>query len=111
MMRMDERVLIEAREKPKDFGKEKPKWNPLAKRVPAMVKDSSGRLQRDGDQMVATHDVEVHCRMIDRVYLSWLEKQPLRVGVKRFGERLGVKAMNRYRKGRLWWLKISCVRS
>ena len=74
------------------------------------IRYRSGRLERQGDQIVATHDVEVEVPFVQSIYSAWQQKTPLRVKTE-LGDELKVESVGLFRRGRNQWLKMGCERS
>jgi len=109
-MRMHEVVDIAAKEKPKDFGKGAPEWPAITKGLAAEIKDVGGQMRRTGDKVLPAHDAEITVRWNKAVYTAWQDKRPVRVADRALGDVWNVQSMTRIRRGRLWWLKMRCVR-
>lgn len=112
-MRPSEQITIQAKTNDNsDFGRANPKWETVCEKAHATIggkTEKTGRLVRSGDQMEPVFDEEITIRYHEPTHRAWQAKRALRI-TDVLGDVYGVKSI-KVRKGRVWWLKMGCVRS
>ena len=110
MSRASEKIMLDVKADNVDFGKSAPAWERLCD-VHATIggrTEKTGRLVRSGDQMQSVFDEEITIRYHEPTHRAWQAKRTLRI-TDTLGDVYGVKSVNVI-KGRVWWLKMGCVR-
>lgn len=110
-MRRHDRIDVAAKVKSADFGKGVPEHPVIAAGLRAEINEASGQLRRNGDKIIPSHDAEIIVRWNKTVYTAWQDKRAIRVSDLALDDVWHVQSMHRFRKGRLWHLKMRCTRA